>query len=46
VLDRLETELAPEEVAAAREAAQAADFEAVMAIARQELARESPALRA
>jgi predicted ATPase/class 3 adenylate cyclase len=46
VLDRLETELAPEEVAAAREAAQAADFEAVMAIARQELARESSALRA
>jgi tetratricopeptide (TPR) repeat protein len=45
-LDRLEAELPPEEVASARAAAQAADFEAVVTAAEQLLAGESPALRA
>ena len=44
-LDRLEAELAPEELAAAREAARAADFQEVVAAAQQVLADESPALR-
>jgi len=44
-LDRLEAELAPEEFAAAREAAQAADFEAVVTAAQQVLAAGSSALR-
>ncbi|MFO7572608.1 MAG: adenylate/guanylate cyclase domain-containing protein [Gaiellaceae bacterium] len=45
-LDRLEAELAPDELADAREAAQAADFQAVVAAAQEVLAGESPALRA
>jgi predicted ATPase len=45
-LDRLEAELPPEELAAAREAAQAADFEAVVAAAELVLTGGSPALRA
>jgi predicted ATPase/class 3 adenylate cyclase len=42
-LDRLEAELAPEELDAAREAAQAADFEAVVTAAAQVLASALPA---
>jgi tetratricopeptide (TPR) repeat protein len=42
-LDRLEAELAPEDLDAAREAAQAADFEAVAAAAEQVLAGALPA---
>jgi tetratricopeptide (TPR) repeat protein len=45
-LDRLEAELAPEELAAAGEAARAADFDTVVAAAEQVLADRSPALRA
>ncbi len=45
-LDRLEAELAPEELATAREAAQAADFEAAVTTTEQALARGSPALPA
>jgi hypothetical protein len=41
-LDRLEAELPPEELAAAREAAHAADFEAVVVTAQQILAGEAP----
>lgn len=44
-LDRLECELAPEELAAAHDAAHAADFEAVVTAAQQVLAAGSPALR-
>ncbi len=44
-LDRLEAELAPEELAAARDAAHAADFEAVVTAAQHILAAGSPALR-
>ena len=44
-LDRLEAGLAPEELAAAREAAHAADLQEVVAAAQQVLADESPALR-
>jgi len=42
-LDRLEAELAPEQLAAAREAAQVADFESVVAAAEQILAGALPA---
>ena len=44
-LDRLEAELAPDELAAAREAAQTADFDAVVATAEQVLAGGIPAPR-
>ena len=42
-LDRLEGELAPEALAAAREAAQTADFDTVVAAAEQVLAGALPA---
>jgi predicted ATPase/class 3 adenylate cyclase len=45
-LERLEAELAPEELAAAREAAHATDFEAVVAAAQQVLADALPVARA
>jgi hypothetical protein len=45
-LDRLEAEMTPDEVAEAREAAQAADFDAVVAAAHEFLADEAPALHA
>jgi hypothetical protein len=41
-----DVELSPKQLASARDAAQAADFDAVVAFARQVLAGESPALRA
>jgi predicted ATPase/class 3 adenylate cyclase/tetratricopeptide (TPR) repeat protein len=44
-LDRLEAELAPDELTAAREAAQTADFDAVVATAEQVLAGVIPAPR-
>jgi tetratricopeptide (TPR) repeat protein len=44
-LDRLEAELAPQELAAAREAAHAADLQAVVMAAQQTVGGESPALR-
>jgi predicted ATPase/class 3 adenylate cyclase len=45
-LDRLEAELSPAELAAAREAAHTADFETIVAAAERVLAGGSPALRA
>ena len=45
-LERLEAELAPEELAAAREAAHATDFEAVVAAAQHVLAGAGPVARA
>jgi hypothetical protein len=45
-LDRLEAELAPDELAAAREAAEAMDFDAVAAAAGRVLAVELPSQRA
>ena len=45
-LDRLEAELPAKELASARDAARAADFDAVVAAAERVLAGQSPALRA
>jgi hypothetical protein len=45
-LDRLEAELAPEQLASARDAARAADFDVAVAAAERVLAEESPALSA